>query len=164
MNRELRVNVSWVTGRVDDPQTSWDDEAYPLYGKGEEMARQNQADTLLLFKRLLDSLDEDAPEFPELKAARAKLGVMYERLQALYTEQAALTAAKQTATREIRTLLEEGRSTANFLRLGLQTHYGKTSEQLVEFGIQPFRRRSRRKKQPAPGNGGEPSSPSSEAL
>ena len=130
------------------------------------MARQNQADTLLRFKRLLDALPEDPPELPELKTARAKLGAMHDRLQTLYAEQAAMTAAKQAATREIETVLEEGRRTANFLRLGLQTHYGKTSERLVEFGIQPFRGRSRRKKQPAPasGNEGEPPSPASEPL
>jgi hypothetical protein len=130
------------------------------------MARLNQADTLARFKRLIDSLEEGTPEIPELTAARAKLGAMYDRLLTLYAEQAAMAAARQAATREIESILEEGRRTANYLRIGLKTHYGKASEQLVEFGIQPFRGRSRRKKRPAPesGSAGEPPSPSSEPL
>lgn len=115
------------------------------------MARQNHADTMEVWRRLLDSTDEEAAEYPELKTARTKLARMHKRVLELHAEQARLTAAKQAATREMQTLLEEGRKTANVLRVGLKLYHGNRSERLVEHGIKPFRGGRRRKQKPESG-------------
>jgi hypothetical protein len=55
-------------------------------------------------------------------------------------------ARKQEATRGIQELLEKGRLEATFLRSGLKFRYGRGSEKLVRFGMQPFRGKKRRKR------------------
>ena len=67
-----------------------------------------------------------------------------------YVERNALRAAMQTATRELQSLLDTGRVTATYLRKAVRYRYGRDSERLVQFGIRPARKRSRRKKA-APG-------------
>ena len=42
-------------------------------------------------------------------------------------------------------VLREGDALANFLKPGARAHYGSDSEKLVEFGVQPFRGRSKKK-------------------
>lgn len=115
------------------------------------MARQNHADTMEGWRRILDSTDEEAAEFPALKSARTKLARAYGRILELQAEQSRMAAAKQAATREMQTLLVEGRKTANVLRVGLKLHHGNRSERLVEHGIKPFRGGRPRKKKPESG-------------
>ena len=110
------------------------------------MPRRNHADTIEFWRRLLASTDEDPKEHPELKPARTKLAKVYKRVVELRTEQARLTAAKQAATREMQTLLEEGSKTANVVRVGMRLRHGNRSPKLIEHGIQPFRGGRPRKK------------------
>jgi hypothetical protein len=113
------------------------------------VSRENQADTIESWRRLL-AMDEEAKKYPpHLKKRRAKLAAMYKRLVNLRAEQAALAAAKQKVSQEIQTTLEEGRVTATFLRAGLRDHFGNRSERLIEFGVRPFRGGRPRKKKEA---------------
>ena len=114
------------------------------------MPRRNHADTIEVWRRILDSTDEDPKEYPELKPARTKLAKVYKRVVELRAEQARLTAAKQAATREMQTLLEEGSRTVNVLRVGLRLRHGNRSPKLIEHGIQPFRGGRPRKKKTDP--------------
>lgn len=115
------------------------------------MARRNHADTVESWRRILDSTDEEAKEYPELKPARAKLARTYKRVVELSVEQARLAAAKQAVTREMQTLLEEGSKTANVLSVGLRLRHGNKSPRLIENGIEPIRSGRPRKKKTGSG-------------
>ncbi|HEX5718436.1 MAG TPA: hypothetical protein VF179_19900, partial [Thermoanaerobaculia bacterium] len=51
----------------------------------------------------------------------------------------ALTTSKQEVNKGMRTLFREIETLVAFLRAGVRQHYGKDSEKLIEFGLQPFR-------------------------
>jgi hypothetical protein len=107
------------------------------------MPRENYAITVDTWRRLGYGLEANAGDYPHLEGHRLKLDEMTERANTLLTRRNALDAEKQAVTTELQTLLEEGRKVATFLRLGMKEIYGNRSEKLIEFGIRPFRRRSR---------------------
>jgi hypothetical protein len=100
-------------------------------------------------RRLAAPLAANAAELPHLEGTRLKLEGVVTRAGEVLKEQAAFTAAKQEASKEIRDLLREGQRLANVLRLALKEHYGIRAEKLADFGLQPFRGRPRVAK-PAP--------------
>src|SRR6185295_13427538 len=59
-------------------------------------------------------------------------------------EQAGLIASKQDASRRLLRLIGDGQRMVTAVRKMLKAHYGLDAEKLAEFGIQPFRGRSRR--------------------
>ena len=85
----------------------------------------------------------NAAKVPELEVNLARLRERSQRARALFAQQAALTAAKQEVTKELQQVIQEGNSVVRFLREGLRVYLGKTSEKLIEFGVQPFRGLSR---------------------
>ncbi|HWM95045.1 MAG TPA: hypothetical protein VN493_30095 [Thermoanaerobaculia bacterium] len=107
----------------------------------------------------------DAPEVPQLEINLPKLRERSQRVRALYTQQAALTAAKQEVTRELNQLILEGDALVDFIKTGARAHYGKDSEKLVAYGIKPFRSRSRKStpKLPAPETAA-PASPAPDSV
>ena len=58
----------------------------------------------------------------------------------------------------LRLALANGKKLTTFLRTGLREHYGK-QDKLREFGIPPFRRRSKKDPVVKPPEGGEPPKP-----
>jgi len=108
------------------------------------MARENYSATVSVWRRLGDTLDANLDESWPLDGRRLRLKEMTERAFDLVVRRSALEAEKQEITKELQGLLEEGRKLAHFLRLGLKQRYGDDNEKLVEFGIRPNRRRSRR--------------------
>lgn len=66
-----------------------------------------------------------------------------QRLRLLYVEHAALAAARQATTEEMRQVIEEGEQIFRLLREGLRQHYGKRNLKLIEFGIDPLSSRPR---------------------
>jgi hypothetical protein len=99
------------------------------------------AGTLGEWLRFLQALVANIGELGHLEGSRAKLAGILERAQALTEQQSAATAAKQEASRQLRTLVFEGRRLTTVLRLAVKEHYGIRSEKLAEFGLQPFRGR-----------------------
>lgn len=97
---------------------------------------------------LLASLEEAGLDLPEAGPQREKLQALFERVYQLEQERAALEAAKQAATQEIRDILKKGQKTANYLRAALKLHYGNRNEQLVAFGMKPLRTQPRARKKP----------------
>ena len=91
-----------------------------------------------------------AEEAPELEVNLPALRYKSQRVRFLFARQSSLMAAKQEVTRELNQLILEGNALVDFIKTGARAHYGKDSEVLVEFGIQPFRGKSRKAKQPAP--------------
>jgi hypothetical protein len=98
----------------------------------------------------LDALSEELANAKENKRQVAELAAMYVRAQQLVNERAAHQAAMQTATRELQAILRTGRVTVSYLRSSMKIRFGLDSERLVQFGIKPSRRRSRRKKTDTP--------------
>jgi len=80
-------------------------------------------------------------EVPHLGASRVLLGESLDRVQDLVRRQAAVMTEKQNLSQQIQAEIGVGRRLATVLRKGLQHHYGIYSEELTQFGLQPFRGR-----------------------
>jgi hypothetical protein len=109
-------------------------------------------------QRLVAKLSANSEDLPHLEASRVTLEGILAQAQDALGRQAAFTAGKQEATKQLQTLLVEGMRLANVLRLAVKQHFGIRSEKLAEFGLQPFRGRPRVVK-PDPEEPEEPSKP-----
>jgi len=94
--------------------------------------------------QFIAALAANAAELPHLEGTRVKIEKILTDAQAVAKRQAALVASKQDASQEIRRLLTEGRRLTTAARKLLQEQFGIRSEKLAEFGVQPFRGRTRR--------------------
>lgn len=124
------------------------------------MPRTRRGHTLSEWSKLTVSVTPETTNgIPHLELARAKLVEIEAEADRLVHERSFHQARKQEVTRKLQDVLVEGRKAANFLRVGLRQHFGDTSEQLVAFGMKPFRGRKRSRKAPspsdAPGNAGD---------
>ena len=94
--------------------------------------------------RLNTALAANASEIPHLAGPHSRLDEILKEAVEVAKQQAALTASKQEATRRLQTLLTEGDRVADGIRKFLKQHYGLRAEKLAEYGMQPFRGRSRK--------------------
>jgi hypothetical protein len=101
-------------------------------------------------QRLITALEANGSELPHLEGARQRLANLLVQAQENAKTQAALTASKQETSKQLRTLITESQRVANAVRALLKEHYGLRSEKLAEFGLQPFRGRTRKVKPAAP--------------
>jgi hypothetical protein len=113
-------------------------------------------------QRLVSSLEANRADLGHLEGSLTEFGELVTRAQDLAKQQAALTAAKQDATKQLRTQMDEALRLATLLRSALRQRYGIRSEKLAEFGLQPFRGRTRKATPPAPVNP-EPPAPADPA-
>jgi len=81
------------------------------------------------------------PGLENLEPFRAKLETFLDRATDLTVQQGALTADKQDLSRQLRIVMGKGQRVAALLRKALREHFGTQAEQLVAFGLQPFRGR-----------------------
>lgn len=112
------------------------------------MSREKYATTVGGWKSLGAGLEHNAADYPELENHRLLLKELATSAGNLVARRNALEAEKQAVTSELQAILDQGRRVASLLRAGMRLKYGTGSEKLVEFGLQPRRRRSRSK----PGN------------
>ncbi|HEY3568649.1 MAG TPA: hypothetical protein VGP73_12010 [Thermoanaerobaculia bacterium] len=115
--------------------------------------------TLNGWERLLASMEANPEDFKTLEDHRAKLKSMLDTARQASAQQAAMDAAKQEATRNLQSLLVEGRKLATFLRGGVKQRYGDRSEKLVEFGLAPFRAKAKAKSDQKPPEQKPPATP-----
>jgi hypothetical protein len=94
--------------------------------------------------RLDAALDANAGELAHLDGTRQRFSSLVAGAQEAAREQAELAAGKQEASRRQARLLAEGQRLATGIDRLLREFYGNGSEKLVEFGLKPFRGRSRR--------------------
>ncbi|HEV7507674.1 MAG TPA: hypothetical protein VGS07_22510 [Thermoanaerobaculia bacterium] len=100
--------------------------------------------------RFSAALNANAADLAHLDGARLHLAKIVTDIEGFTQQQAALTASKQEASKQLQKLLVEGRRVASGMTKFLQEHYGTRSEKLAEFGLQPFRgRKPRTPKTPA---------------
>ena len=93
--------------------------------------------------RLLARLNGNREELQHLEASRTRFEAMLAQLQEAADRQAVHTAAKQEASQQLQAILTEVERLATVLRLAVKQHYGIRAEKLAEFGLQPFRGRTR---------------------
>ncbi len=91
------------------------------------------------WRRLLRPLANNTGDLPHLEGHRVRLETLLTRVEEIVTQQAALTAGKQELSKQLKELTVEGRKTAAFLKAGIRDHYGRASEKVVEYGLQPLR-------------------------
>ena len=114
------------------------------------MARQMPyAGALGTMQRLAASLEANRADLAHIEASLTQFATVVAQSQEIAKQQAALTAAKQDASKQLKVLVEDGLRLATLLRVALRQHYGIRSEKLAEFGLQPFRGRAKAKS-PAP--------------
>ena len=110
------------------------------------MPRTRTAETVSDWEKLAHTV---TPEVlagdPALQVAYGKLQGCIEEIHKQITTRDFHEARKQEASRKIQGKLEEGRKEATFLRAGLKQRYGRGSEELARFGMQPFRGKKRAK-------------------
>ncbi len=99
-------------------------------------------------QQLFERMGANRKDLPQVEISLTKLGTVLSRVTELFSQQSAMTAGKQAASKELKTLLTEGQRLGNVLRASVKEHYGIRSEKLAEFGLQPFRGRVRAVKAP----------------
>jgi len=114
------------------------------------MSRERYAVTVGGWNNLGDGLEQNAADHPELERHRLLLKELAASAGDLVSRRNALEAEKQAVTGELQAILDKGRRVASLLRAGMRLKYGTGSEKLVEFGLQPRRRRTRSKPDGAP--------------
>jgi hypothetical protein len=108
------------------------------------MARETTyAGILGQLMRLNASLAANAEELTHMEGTAGRLNELVNGAQEVVRRQAALTASKQEASRELLGLLVSAQRVATAIQKLLVEHYGLRSEKLAEFNLQPFRGRRR---------------------
>ena len=87
------------------------------------------------------TVEANKEQLPQLVPFGLRLGGIVTRSLDLSKQQAALTASKQEASKQLQLLLTEGQRVADVIRTVVRDHFGPRDEKLVEFGVQPFRGR-----------------------
>ena len=94
--------------------------------------------------RLAAPLAANREELQHLEVTRTRFEAQLTQIQEAADRQAVHTAGKQEASRQLQTFLTEGERLATVLQLAVKQHFGIRSEKLAEFGLQPFRGRTRK--------------------
>ncbi|HEX2644669.1 MAG TPA: hypothetical protein VHU81_16845 [Thermoanaerobaculia bacterium] len=105
------------------------------------MATTSKDEALGDLLRLSAALAANQEDFGHMPGALAEFQRLVVLIQEAANQQAALTAAKQEATRRLQGLLKAGQEHGVLLRRAAQVRYGRSSEKLIELGVQPFRGR-----------------------
>jgi hypothetical protein len=123
------------------------------------MANETYGTTLNGWQELSTSMAANSGDIPHLEAHRVRLAELLRQAQEITTQQAALTASKQEASKKLLDVVLEGRKIATFLRAGVKQHYGNRAEKLVEFKLRPFRGRRRSTDAQPPATAPQPPAP-----
>lgn len=92
-------------------------------------------------QRLNAALTANANDFEHMLGALTDFQALVAQMQDAATQQALLTSAKQVATKRFQDLLRTGRAQGALLRGAARVRYGRDSDKLAQFGVQPFRGR-----------------------
>jgi uncharacterized protein YfdQ (DUF2303 family) len=127
------------------------------------MPNTSFADFVTDWEHLLKAVDSNAADLPQLEANRAELLATVESAKAIDVRQSSLRSELSQATRDLEAAMARGRDLASRLRAGIRAQYGLKGEKLREFGLKPFRRRSRTLSRPdatpPPASPGPPAPP-----
>jgi len=101
-------------------------------------------------QRFKESMAANVDDLAGYEGGRVQFDNLVTRAHALTQKQAALTAAKQEASKELQDVLNMAQQQATVLRFAVKAQYGRAAEKLVEFGLQPFRGQKRKPKPETP--------------
>ena len=102
------------------------------------------ADVITDWEALLMAVLENAPNLPDVERTRAAFQEHVAKTKEVKARQDSHTAARQEATQELKQRLKDGREFAIRLRGVVKANIGPKSERLVQFGIAPIRKRTRK--------------------
>lgn len=106
--------------------------------------KSSYADHIKEWEELTAKLAAMAAELPQLDLQRTALEKFLAQARDLTLQQADFQASKQKISVQLRTVMTEGMKVSTALRVNLKQIFGNRSEELVKFGIQPFRSRARK--------------------
>jgi hypothetical protein len=107
-------------------------------------------------------VEANAPALEHLLETNVKLQNKTVQVRDLSHEMATIEARRTELSKLLQRLLREGDTLMDFLRTGARQHFGYSSGKLIEFGVQPLRRRSRQP-EPEPPAPPSPEAPTPEA-
>jgi hypothetical protein len=153
--------VPWGAPGPEHPARQGPVDPIGLFSKEKIMAKVRIVLSTIVgaWEQLLVAMLANAGQFLHVEEQRNRLQQLLERARQLATEQDAHTAAKQAASKEMEVVLADGKKLATFLRNAVTERYGNRNEKLVEFGLQPFRRRRREPSETEVPGTNEPSAP-----
>jgi hypothetical protein len=89
------------------------------------------------------ALAANAAQLPFVEPKRLRLDTVLTEVRGLTVEQATLTFRKQDVSKRRAELMKEGSALLDVLDTIVRQEYGRSSEKLAEFGLQPARSRPR---------------------
>ena len=107
-------------------------------------AAQTFAQEMADWEALGTAVHDNAANLPDVQRAQAAFEDIMTKVQEMKARQDSLTAARQETTQMLNKLLVEGRELAIRLRAVVKSNLGPKSERLVQFGIAPIRKHSRK--------------------
>ena len=110
------------------------------------MATSRFADTLLDLEQLRESINKHLTLVPGVERFLAPLDAALTTIRALNTTRNTLIADKQKVTQDLKAAVVAVRSLVIDARAIIRGEVGARSEKLVEFGVAPLRRHSRKPK------------------
>ena len=114
------------------------------------MSETTRSGKLGEWQRLKSALQVNQADLPELENQMTQFETLLGQTEDLFQSQAAFAASKQQASQQLTSLVLECQRLATVLRFSLKQHYGPGAEKLTEFGIQPFRGRTKKPEPPPP--------------
>ena len=97
------------------------------------------------WQKFLASMDAN-PDLAPMAEWRNKLASLLAQGVEISQQQAAMAASKQEKSKQLQTLLADGNRLVTGMRKMIADRYGVRAEKLTEFGIPPFRGRTRKVK------------------
>lgn len=123
------------------------------------MSGNSQADEMFDWESLVAAGRKNVAQMPDIETVLAPLLGVIDEVKALKVQQKDLEGNRQAATQRLKELRLRGVEEARRLRDYIRSRLGSKNEQLVQFGVAPIRRRTRRAKTelPPPEEPGKPS-------
>ena len=103
------------------------------------------ADLMLEWKKVLDACADNAAALTTAEPQRALVEKLLKEAQDLKAQQDSRTASKQATVQDLKALLHDGREAVRRLKAMVKATLGTNKEILVQFGIAPIRKRSKKK-------------------
>lgn len=108
------------------------------------MPKTSYADLIHEWEAMLVALDANGNDLAASARERAELQAKLDELRDLISRKKAARALAQRCTQLINDVVADGKIKAICLRNSLKNELGPRSERLVQFGVMPMRKRSRR--------------------
>lgn len=102
------------------------------------------ADVFRDWEALIGACDQNEGILPDIAAFKEDLTAVMQEAKAMKLHQENLEGNRRAATQRLKEIVERGRESKRKLQGFVKIRLGSKSEHLLQFGIAPIRRRSRR--------------------